>query len=327
MATHFSQESLLKASCRLADKLMLPLVVHVAPDGDSLDKLLEVLRGEGWTTDSDSAIEAASTGARRVLLHDAVTACGGDLEKLCLALQAGLYCIVSASGLTEGDAIVRQKANQIIGQIPLDRLLVCSDSPWKTPQSIPDAYIRSQRNEPSNLSFTLQAVHASSRAAELPFEMFTEQIQSNCFTVFGLEFLSAEQVHSVLDLDSKIHIDGSSAKQIAGGIGGGGASKLKSATAAYLKSGVTLLEETDISSPIEFNEKLELLQESKEYFGCPKCRNRLFCPADVTTHSLDAAKSTIFKVGEEGLCQAVIFVCGESENGTTYFFNRNEYRK
>lgn len=85
MATHFAQESLLRAHLALADKLLLPVVLHVA-DGQSLEKAIEILRVEGWATDSSdvgntalglAGISIAPSGLRRVLLHDAVTACGG----------------------------------------------------------------------------------------------------------------------------------------------------------------------------------------------------------------------------------------------------------
>ena len=300
MATHFSQESLLKSSCQVADKLMLPLVVHVAPDGGSLEKVIEVLRSEGWTPDADSFVEA--TGARRVLLYDSVAACMGDLDRLQQAIQAGFHFLVSASGLTEGDAATRERAQQFFRHIPLERMLVCSDSPWKTPQNIPDAYVRSQRNEPSNIAFVLQAIHEC-LGNEISIEDFAELLQNNSFSFFGLEFLSDEQVHTVLDLGPTQQQEVVHAKGSGGGSGSGGKTKSSVATAEVVKH-------SD-----EKHKKFETLQVATEYFGCPKCRNKLFCPSDVTSHSLDAAKTTIFKVGDEGLCHAVIFLNCENVDG------------
>lgn len=303
MATHFSQESLLKASCIVADKLLLPLIIHVAPDGDSLEKVIEVLRSVGWTPDSDSAIEA--TGAHRILLYDSIAACMGDIDKLQHAIEAGFHFLVSASGLTEGDTLTRERAQQVIRQIPLERLLVCSDSPWKTPQNIPDAYIRSQRNEPSNLAFVLQAIHESMET-ELSLDEFTEQVQSNSFSFFGLEFLTDEQVHTVFALETRQHQQEemiSPPRAVKAGVG----SRAKAVRA-------------------ELSEAKNALQTAVEYFGCPKCRNRLFCPEDVTNHSLDAAKTIIFKVGEEGLCQTVIFLNCENEDGNDYSLKQNKKR-
>lgn len=50
---------------------------------------------------------------------------------------------------------------------------------------------------------------------------------------------------------------------------------------------------------------------SAEYFGCIRCRARLFCPADATTHALDAVRTVVFKIGEEGLCQTSVFIACE----------------
>jgi hypothetical protein len=125
MATHFSQESLLKSSCQLADKLLLPIVAHVAPDGESLEKLVEILQSQGWTTNySDSAVEITSAiEAKRLILYDAVMACGGDINKLQMTIKAGFYFIVSSYGLTDGDDVTKEKSKLFIKSIPLDKYL------------------------------------------------------------------------------------------------------------------------------------------------------------------------------------------------------------
>ena len=94
VATHFAQESLLRTSCALTDKLQLSLVLHIA-DGDSLLKAIDILKGEGWTR--NSAVASENIGNRMVIIHDIVTACGGDSVKLESAIQAGFFCAVSAA--------------------------------------------------------------------------------------------------------------------------------------------------------------------------------------------------------------------------------------
>lgn len=74
LATHFAQESLLKTSCKLCEKLLLPLVLHITDS--SLEICIEILKGENWCSNLLS-VEEGSLGAKNVLLHDAVTACGG----------------------------------------------------------------------------------------------------------------------------------------------------------------------------------------------------------------------------------------------------------
>lgn len=46
----------------------------------------------------------------------------------------------------------------LLSTLPIQRLLIASDSPFYTPQNIDDVWIREQRNEPSNLSSVLQAL-------------------------------------------------------------------------------------------------------------------------------------------------------------------------
>jgi Tat protein secretion system quality control protein TatD with DNase activity len=137
---------------------MLPLVLHIASDGNSLEKCIEILKAEGWTSDSVSAVCGESLENRRAVLHDAVTACGGDLKHMELAVSAGFYCAISGVGITDTDDLLRTNARACIPVIPIDKLLVCSDSPWRTPQNLPDTYLRTLRNEPSNLPSIVVAI-------------------------------------------------------------------------------------------------------------------------------------------------------------------------
>ena len=45
IGTHFAQESLLRTSCQLAQKLLLPLIIHT-PNPVSLEKAIEILKEE-----------------------------------------------------------------------------------------------------------------------------------------------------------------------------------------------------------------------------------------------------------------------------------------
>lgn len=61
----------------------------------------------------------------------------GDLEKAQQAISSGIWFILSAAGLTDVDNSVREKAMGIARAAPLNRIVVCSDSPWRTPQNLP----------------------------------------------------------------------------------------------------------------------------------------------------------------------------------------------
>jgi Tat protein secretion system quality control protein TatD with DNase activity len=135
--THFAQEALLRSSCQLADKLMLPVILHVASDGTSLDRAIDVLRSEGWiksqsnisTSDEQVSIigDVEDVGHRRVLLHDAVTATAGNIDKIKLINESGIFCIISAAGLADTDDSVKDKARSVVQIISLDKILVCTD--------------------------------------------------------------------------------------------------------------------------------------------------------------------------------------------------------
>ena len=77
-----------------------------------------------------------------------------------------------------------------------ERLLICSDSPWKTPQNISDSYIRSQRNEPSNIKYVYSAVYNHLELLDISESEFIETVRSNTLRVFGMEFISASSFDS-----------------------------------------------------------------------------------------------------------------------------------
>ena len=187
IGTHFAQESLLIAACGIADRLLLPLVLHVAADGSSLERVLEILRGEGWTADTEEYLDAQ--GRRRVVLHDAVTACSADVSKIKLAVDAGFYFIFSAAGLTDPDAAVREGSTACVAAVPYSRILSATDSPWRTPQNLPDAYLRTLRNEPSNVGSVVAAL-VGAAAADMSAKEFEAVLRSNAMTVFGLESIA-----------------------------------------------------------------------------------------------------------------------------------------
>ena len=288
--THFAQESLLASACKLADKLQLPLVLHVASDGASLERALEVLRGEGWTKDASELLPEATS--RRFMIHDAVSACAGDAQRLQLAVRAGATCMVSAAGLADGDAAARDKGLACIAAIPLDQMVIGSDSPWHTPQNLEDAYLRTLRNEPSNLPATLAALAEALQG--VPRDELIAGLKLNAMQFFGLEALSSEQLANA---------DAAAALGAAadGGNKADGGGKMPAYPSSSSSSAST---STSSSSPT-----------SSSCFSCQRCRLKLFSPTDVTVHGLDAARSSVFKVGAEvGLCTASIFVAASDPN-------------
>jgi TatD DNase family protein len=180
--THFPQETMFRSLYKLARKLSLPLVLHNASDSDSTLRSIEVLIEEGWT--------AADTNTP-VLVHDAVTACGGDVAKMQAVLDFGLVPMVSAAGIADlVEESVQLKARECIRAIPIDKLLTCTDSPWHTPQNLPDTYLRTLRNEPSNISAVYQAlaeIHSQGDdSSSVSVKSIAEAVMSRSLEIFGL---------------------------------------------------------------------------------------------------------------------------------------------
>ena len=316
LATHFAQESLLKTSCALADKLQLPLVMHVA-DGQSLITSIEILRAEGWTSDS-LVIGEGLDKDRRVILHDAITACGGETQKMTLAVEAGFYCSLSAAGLTDSDEVVRTKSRECAACIPTSQLLVCTDSPWRTPQNLPDTYLRTLRNEPSNLP---SVVVALSDAIGCDVVELGPLLKSNSTRAFGMNCndnssdseIDDEPEHATSQtqdvplskVKNKVHKneENLTGEPIKGRKKSKAALLLMFALNDKKKKEVENFSKNsnnseDDETAVERSVKAGHVQSGSmqsSHFSCHKCRAFLFSQTIVLSHALDAAR-TIFKV-------------------------------
>jgi len=71
-------------------------------------------------------------------------------------------------------------------------------------------------------------------------------------------------------------------------------------TAAVADVGVDEEEDEDENSDDD--------DEPESFYGCIKCRTRLFEGSFVTRHALDTSKTVFKDGGEEGMCQSVVFV-------------------
>lgn len=307
IGTHFAQESVLRSSCAAAQKAILPLVIHV-PGTSSLERAIEILKEEGMVVTAEDAVETGSIGTqRRVLLHDPVTACGLEASKLQTAISCGLGFIVSAVGLTDLDPAVREKAQACVQQLPLTHVLTQTDSPWRTPQNIPDVYLRTLRNEPCNMEFVNQAVaEVFGMAHEL--DRFSQLVKQNAVEIFGLEthasaFDHGSELSSAL---SQTHLSSTASSSIAASKLAetvGVQSDIPSAASAVEEE----VEEVDDDDNDNEDDDDDAEPESSSFYGCIKCRTRLFEGSFVSKHALDTSK-TVFKDGEEGMCQSVVFV-------------------
>jgi TatD DNase family protein len=146
------QLELFRAQADLAAKLRKPLVVHSrAADEET------------------AAVLAGLPADTSIVLH-----CFSSLGLLAPALEQGWYVSFAGNVTYPNAAELRTAA----AQVPAERLLVETDSPYLAPQAV-----RGRRNEPANVVHTLAAL-AHARGAD-PAEL-GQRIDENASAVFGL---------------------------------------------------------------------------------------------------------------------------------------------
>ncbi len=151
-APHDRQLELFRAQVGLAEELQKPLIVHTrAAD----EETLQVLRALAPDT--------------RVVLH-----CFSSTALLEPALESGWY-VSFAGNVTYPKAPELRWAAE---QIPADRLLAETDSPYLPPQPI-----RGRPNEPANVAYTYAAL-AEARGEDV--EELGRQVESNAAEAFEL---------------------------------------------------------------------------------------------------------------------------------------------
>jgi TatD DNase family protein len=148
----FAQLELFRSQAELAGRLRKPLVVHSrAADAETAAVLKKLARGVA------------------VLLH-----CFSSLGLLGPALEQGWY-VSFAGNVTYPNASELRSA---AAQVPADRLLVETDSPYLAPQAV-----RGRPNEPANVVHTLAVVAAA--RGEDPEEL-GRTVDANATALFGL---------------------------------------------------------------------------------------------------------------------------------------------
>jgi TatD DNase family protein len=146
------QLELFRGQADLAAKLRKPLVVHSrAADEET------------------AAVLAGLPPETSIVLH-----CFSSLGLLAPALEQGWYVSFAGNVTYPTAAELRTAA----AQVPAERLLVETDSPYLAPQAV-----RGRRNEPANVVHTLAAL-AHARGAD-PAEL-GQRIDENASAVFGL---------------------------------------------------------------------------------------------------------------------------------------------
>ena len=149
----------------LAQKLDLPFVVHCREaEADVIDQLRL----------------AAERGALRGVMHSFT----GGLETARACLDLGLY-ISFAGMLTYKKS---QALRDLVKELPRDRLLVETDSPYLAPQPM-----RGKRNEPAFVRVTANIL---AELAGIPHDEFARQVTDNACRLFRLRLEESSTVDS-----------------------------------------------------------------------------------------------------------------------------------
>ena len=162
------------ASERLAEKLSEFWAEHSRSRGEAAADTASLVEVD--------AASAAAAGGAGTLPTDvvaqvpwvprfAVFAFDGDARALEAYVRAGTSIILT--GLVCDPTEQGERLRALVPSVPLDALMLASNSPMHTPQTIPDHHIRSTRNEPSNLPAVLpvlvEAYNAGQPAGAAPW--------------------------------------------------------------------------------------------------------------------------------------------------------------
>jgi TatD DNase family protein len=148
------QRKVFRQFIRLAAETRLPLVVH---ERDAAREAAELLQHEGG-------------GKLRGVIHCFT----GDYEAARIYLDLGLY--LSFSGIiTFKNA---EPLRDVVRKVPLDRILVETDSPYLTP--VPH---RGERNEPANVRIVAEAI---AKIKTIPLQNVTDLTTRNVRDLFKI---------------------------------------------------------------------------------------------------------------------------------------------
>ena len=229
ISTHFPQERLLQALLELAASVVLPVVLTANGGSSMVDRIVQNVRDFGIQKlalihfggtpadlqrarsdlgDAGAEAEAEADDAPPVLEASTSLAASGVAEDEqaeddndAAAATTEVYYMVTGALCDPTELGVAEK--ELVKVVPLHRLLLASDSPHYTPQTIPDPWIRENRNEPSNLSYVLSELvtalegGSTNRCIQATTVSLTEaelaaRLHQNALRFFGLSVATAE---------------------------------------------------------------------------------------------------------------------------------------
>ena len=158
LSSHEVQISAFRDQLQLASELELPVVIH---NREAMAEILEII--VPWA-EQNTSVGNPTPG----VLH----AYSADADSASVAITHGFYLGV-AGPITFRNAEIRR---EITAQIPLDRLLLETDSPYMSPHPL-----RGKRNEPANIRYIAQKL---SELFELNLSVIAENTAANANELF-----------------------------------------------------------------------------------------------------------------------------------------------
>ena len=158
LSSHEAQISAFRDQLQLASELELPVVIH---NREAIAEILEII--VPWA-EQNSSVGNLTAG----VLH----AYSADADSASVAITHGFYLGV-AGPITFQNAKIRR---EITARIPLDRLLLETDSPYMSPHPL-----RGKRNEPANIKYI---AHKLSELFELDLSVIAENTAANANELF-----------------------------------------------------------------------------------------------------------------------------------------------
>jgi Tat protein secretion system quality control protein TatD with DNase activity len=288
-ATHFSQESLLKDICHLAvDQLKLPVVLHQPHhDLDSLRRALEL------------ALECVGD-PQRIILHNIAYCTGGDLEMMEHVAASGVHITVSAYGLCDDiEATNAERVSTGLRFFDPSRILLCTNSPWSTPQTLEDEYLRQLPNEPANIGEVAKAV---ATALGIPHPDFLKVATANAIRVFDLIPVDKGPAPSATNDEESEEESESEGEEENNGAEGEEATQGDGDTTKQQGEEETLPSVVAECPPRENT-------SANVSYSCVKCRATLFMDTQLVTHPVGSTQ-TAFKPSARGAgsCHTALFL-------------------
>ena len=180
LTTHrYAQERALVEQMEIASALGLPMMLYQTAACEELADKIREFKQERSTQVTTGKMAAATPPLPRIAVYNF----WGTEQELSSFLALG--CLITVSGRVAAPGAEGEALREALKRsCPIERLLVCSDAPYCTPQNIDDAFMREGRNEPSNLPYLVKALQSVYGVQEIDL---CRQLSANAFEFFGLQ--------------------------------------------------------------------------------------------------------------------------------------------